>query len=56
MAEIVYLVCSGNGEDGNEWYLNSVHRTEEGAEAVRDTLNLEATYAEFKVEEWILQA
>lgn len=33
--ERVYLVTSGDGSDGNEWGLISIHRTKEGAELAK---------------------
>jgi len=35
MQKFVWLLTSGTGEDGDEWYVISIHRTREGAQKAK---------------------
>lgn len=55
----VFLVTSGSGEDGDEWFVHSIHSTSEFAENAknyynRERKNLDGTTYHYDavVEEW----
>ena len=45
----VWLLTSGTGADGDEWSVESIHSTEEGAERERQTKDRPDF---FNIEEW----
>ena len=58
----VYLLTTGDGEDGNEWYVESIHETHDGAVTAkgfyeRTSYRPDGTtyHHEAKIEEWKLE-
>jgi hypothetical protein len=58
----IWLLTSGSGADGDEWNVESVHRTKEGAEAAEKVYEAPrprsdgSTYTfDAEVEEWELK-
>lgn len=51
----VWLLTSGSGEDGDEWYVISIHATEEGARKAKEDWEGEASFRRGDVEQWELK-
>ena len=49
--ESVFLITKGDGMDGDEWQILSIHKSKEGAEAAKN--KYEETWR-LKIEEWEL--
>lgn len=62
--DCVYLVTTGDGSDGNEWQVESIHKTEDGAKRAKFAYDHKVytrpdgstyTFTANEVEVWLLQ-